>query len=474
MTIHSLTLRDDHLAQLRAHLLRDDGCEHAAYLLCNVASIRNDPWERQAHRKYLSAKVIPVADDQVVESTPVLVTWSTASFVRALREAAANKQVVAVFHNHPPGMAGFSGQDDANEPDLVRLAVNRNGPDTNLLSVILTADGQLAGRVWLQPRKNAHEPLRMVRVIGESWQLHYQGRSAGASLPAFHRQALAFGEALNHDLRKLRIGIVGCGGTGSATAMLLARLGVGQLVLIDNDIVDQTNLNRLHGSRQADADAMRPKVEVVAHAIAEMGLGVRAVPIEAWVGDPACRDALRACDVIFGCTDDHEGRLLLNRFAYYYLVPVIDIGLAIDVDDGEPPSVKALDGRVTVIAPFHTCLLCRGVINAEIARSEAMRRTSPEEYEQRKAEAYVVGEGNPAPAVVTFTTELACMGVNELIHRLQGFRGPDGAAANRVRKFHLGEDRRPGHKPGGPACPVCSGNTVWGKGDVDPFLGRID
>ena len=133
--------------------------------------------------------------------------------------------------------------------------------------------------------------------------------------------------------------------------------------------------------------------------------------------------------MIFGCTDDHEGRLFLNRFAYYYLVPVIDIGLAIDVDDGVPPSVKALDGRVTVVAPAHTCLRCRGVINPEIARGEAMKRATPEEYEQRKAEAYVTGEGNPAPAVVTFTTELACMGVNELLHRLQGFRGPDGAAA---------------------------------------------
>ncbi|MEX2166679.1 MAG: ThiF family adenylyltransferase [Methyloceanibacter sp.] len=473
MTIHSLTLRGEHLAELRDHLLRGDGCEHAAYLLCNVASIRHDPWERQAHRKYLSAKVIPVPDDQVIESTPALVTWSTVSFVHALKEAAANNQVIAVVHNHPPGMIGFSEQDDANEPDLVRLAVNRNGPGTNILSLILTADGQLAGRVWLLPRPYAHEPLRTIRVIGEGWHLHYQGRGQESPLPALHRQALAFGDALNHDLRKLRIAIVGCGGTGSAVAMLLARLGVGQIALIDNDIVDQTNLNRLHGARQADADAMRPKVEVVAHAITELGLGVRAVPVEVLVGDPACRDALRSCDLIFGCTDDHEGRLYLNRFAHYYLTPVIDIGLAMDVDDGTPPSVKALDGRVTVIAPGHTCLLCRGVINPEIARGEAMKRESPEEYEQRKAEAYVIGEGNPAPAVVTFTTELACMGVNELLHRLQGFRGPDGATANRVRKFHLGEDRRPGHKPG-PACPVCSGNALWGKGDVDPFLGRIE
>jgi hypothetical protein len=40
MTTYSLTLRDDHEAQLCSHLPRGDGCEHAAYLICNLASIR--------------------------------------------------------------------------------------------------------------------------------------------------------------------------------------------------------------------------------------------------------------------------------------------------------------------------------------------------------------------------------------------------------------------------------------------------
>lgn len=472
MTAYSLTLSDQHLAQLKTHLLREDGNEHVAYILCNRVSIRHEPWDRHGHQKFLVHRVIPVPDDQIIESTPHLVTWSTASYVHALKEAAANNQVVGIVHNHDNSFPWFSEQDDQNEPDLVQLAVNRSGEGTNLISLILTTDGQLSGRIWLNPAKSAYERLRMIRIIGTEYQFHYHGRSDDSSVPALHRQALAFGNALNNDLRQLRIGIIGCGGTGSALAMLLARLGVAQLLLIDNDIVDQTNLNRLHGSRQADADAMRPKVEVVANAISEMGLGIRTIPIEAWVGDPGCRDALRSCDIIFGCTDDHEGRLFLNRFAYYYITPVIDIGLAIDVGDNLSPSVKALDGRVTVLGPQHTCLLCRGVINPEIARAETMRRTNPEEYEQRKAEAYVIGEGNPSPAVVTFTTELACMAINELIHRIQGFRGPNGAAANRVRKFHLNEDRRPGHKPG-PVCPICNDGKVWGLGDIEPFLGRI-
>ncbi|WP_442579340.1 ThiF family adenylyltransferase [Mesorhizobium sp. ASY16-5R] len=472
MTTYSLTMREDHADLLRAHLLRGDGNEHAAYVLCSRAAIRRDPWDREAHERYHSVRVIPVPDDQVLASSPGLITWSTASYVRALREAAAQGYVVAVVHNHPEAMTWFSSQDDSNEPDLVQLAVNRNGDGTKMLSLLLTADGQWAGRVWLLPRAGAHAPLRIVRILGRRFGLHYEGRGGTASLPAFHRQALAFGRALNDDLARLRVGVVGCGGTGSAVAMLLARLGVGQIVVIDNDIVDRTNLNRLHGARQQDADAMRPKVDVVAESIAAMGLGVKVVAIEAWVGDPECRDALRSCDVIFGCTDDHEGRLFLNRLAYYYLVPVIDVGLAIDVDRGAPPVLRALDGRVSVLTPRETCLICRDIVSAEAARGEAMKRADPEAYEQRKAEAYVVGERNPAPAVVTFTTELACMAVNEMIQRLQGFRDPDGSTAHRVRKFHLGEDRRPRHDPR-PACPICATEDVWGCGDVEPFLGRV-
>ena len=111
-------------------------------------------------------------------------------------------------------MAGFSAQDDANEPELLELAQNRNGLNTQLLSVILTSEGKLLGRLWINQQVNI--PLRMIRIIGSSIDLHYPERGRGVSAPAFHRQALAFGKALNQDLSMLRVGVVGCGGTGSA------------------------------------------------------------------------------------------------------------------------------------------------------------------------------------------------------------------------------------------------------------------
>ena len=472
MTTYSLTLRQDHFETLKTHLIHPDGRERAAYVLCRECCIGADPWDREAHRKILSYEVRPVPADDVVESTRDHVTWRTRSFVAALKAAKVDGMMVAVVHSHPPGMDRFSGQDDRNESDLAQLAINRNGLGTNILSLVLTADGLLGGRIWLAPKKSGHVSLRMIRVMGRDFALHYPGRGHGLSLAAFHRQALALGQALNNDLAALRVGIVGCGGTGSATAMVLARLGAGQLVLIDNDIVDRTNLNRLHGARQADADARHAKVKVVAHTIAETGLGVRVVPIQAWVGDERCRDALRSCDIVFGCTDDNEGRLFLNRLAYYYLIPVIDIGLAIDVGDGDVHEVKAFDGRVTVLQPHTTCLICRNVISTERARAESLRRANPSEYERQKVEAYVVGEGNPSPVVVTFTTEVATMAINEVIHRLQGFRGPEGSADNRVRKFHLMVDRRPGHKPR-EGCRICDRQTIWGRGDDEPFLGLV-
>ena len=473
MSLYSLTLRDVHLDEIKALLLKDDSCEHAAYFLCNLVSIGRDPWDGCLHQKFQISSVIAVPSNQFIESTPNRVTWNTSSFVRVLKQSETENSFVGIVHNHPGGSPHFSNQDDVNESVLVQGAVNRNGYGTKLISLILTPDGQLNGRVWLRPIAGAFENLHTIRTTGRNLRFHNAERSESVPKATWHRQALAFGNAFNKDLRQVRIGIVGCGGTGSATAMLLARLGVGQILLIDNDTVDQTNLNRLHGARQSDVDAIYPKVKTVARAITELGLGVRVIPLKAWVGDPKCRDELRACDVLFGCTDDHEGRLFLNRFAYYYLTTVIDMGLAIEVDKGCPPAVKALDGRVTVLGPTHACLICQGVINPELARAETMRRSDPEIYEQRKTESYVIGEGDPNPAVVTFTTELACMAVNELIHRMQGFRGPRGASPNRVRRFHLNEDRRLLHEPVSD-CPICTNETIWGKGDVEPFMDRVD
>lgn len=467
MSLLDLTIRKADLDGLCGLVGREDGLEAAAYLLCGESCIQSDPWERRSRRRLTVHAVVPIPSEDAISASERHVTWSTTSYIKLIKRAKDEGLVPGIVHTHPRGPARFSDQDDRNEKDLLQTARNRNGDQAVLISVLLTGDGQVRARLW----PDLHGPVDAVavRVAGGRHTVH-SPEADPADLDFLARQTLAFGSSLNAQLRTMRIGVVGCGGTGSATAMLLARLGVGQIALFDDDIVDVTNLNRLHGARRTDADAMRPKVKVVAREITRLGLGIRAVPIRHWIGDPRCRDALKACDVIFGCTDDHDGRLLLNRLAYFYLIPVIDMGLAIDPrPDG--CGLRDLTGRVTVLFPETPCLLCRGIVDPVTARDEGLRRQAPEEYERRKREAYVRGSGDPAPAVVTFTTATACLAIDELLHALTGFRSSAGWVWQRTRRFDHLADRRPGGKSH-PDCPVCSSKDYWGRGDVEPFLDR--
>lgn len=331
MSLLDVVLQERHLQELEKLLTRADGTEAAAYVLCGQSLIGHDPWERRSRRRLTSYEVVAVTPSSADSASRTHVTWSTDSFVRLLRRAREENLVVGIIHTHPQGPAAFSGQDDSNERDLLQLARNRNGPDTTLLSLLWADQAELLARLWEDPKRPTD--AEVVSVVGQVLQFFHRDRTAGG-LEAFARQSLALGPKLTAQLRCLRIAIIGCGGTGSATAFLLARLGIGNLLLIDEDIVDVTNLNRLHGATRADADGMWPKVEVLAREIAGMALGTRVVARRAWVGDAQVREDLKSCDLIFSCTDDHDGRLLLNRLAYFYLIPVIDMGLAIEAAPG--------------------------------------------------------------------------------------------------------------------------------------------
>ncbi|MDO9185867.1 MAG: ThiF family adenylyltransferase [Bacteroidia bacterium] len=464
---NTLTLTQEHYDQLKNHLIREDGLERVAYILCGRSFLENNIWDEEHEERFLSREIITVPDEELIESEKYKVTWDTNSFLAVLKKAESKNFAIAVVHNHPTGVNHFSSVDDEHEPALFKLAFNRNGGTRAHLSLIITPDGNLIGRAWDCNLRSTD--LSFIRILGDNYKFLYPHQKKFHTHEAFHRQQLAFGKTLIQDLSKLKVGIVGCGATGSATAMLLARLGIGHILLIDKDVVEITNLNRLHGAKSKDID--KPKVKVIALEIEEMGLETKVVPIQDWVSSNEAKNALKSCDVIFGCTDDNSGRLLINRLAYFYLIPVIDMGLAIIVSNEEPPSIRNLNGRVTVLFPGCSCLLCNGVINATQANAESLKRNDPDGYERLKAEAYVLGEQNPSPAVITFTTEIATVAVNEFIHRIQGYRST-GAVNHRLRFFHMDMDLKPLNKSR-IECKICSNTSYWGRGDMEPFLDMV-
>lgn len=463
---YTLTITEEHYNELKSYLIKDDGLERPAILLCGRSLINEDVWDGGPEERFLSKIVIPVPESEIISNSTIAVQWETNTFRKALKIAEAKNLAVCLVHNHPNDALMYSAIDDENEPSLIRTIFNRNGGERSHASLVITPAGDLFGRAWtkhLNPQS-----FSMIRVLGNRFSFHYHDKHTSINREIFQRQQLAFGKALNNDLSKLKIGIIGCGATGSATVHLLASIGVGQILLIDNDLVEKSNLSRLHGATAADADAGRPKVDVLRDYIAGAGIGARVRIIKDWVGSSYCREAIKSCDIVFGCTDDHGGRIFLNRFAHFYLIPVIDMGIVIEPSQDEPPRILALQGRLTVIFPGNICLLCRGTVNPRLAGEEHLKRTDPMGYERQKDEAYVIGGGDPSPAVITFTTEVATMAVNELINRITGFK-KNGAENSIMRFFDRSEDGKPGAKRR-EECPICVSNNYWGKGDIKPFM----
>ena len=464
MTRYTFTVLEEQRAALHHSLFRDDS-EYAALILCG-RSLTVDPWSGQPEERFLAHEVIEVDPSAFLERTPISLTWATTPFFNLLKRAEARNFAVAAIHSHPKGPLRFSPADDIADKELFEIAFNRLDSPRPHLALVMDQRGDLVGRAY-GPDLKPHA-LDMIRIIGGRWRFAYPDQE-NSTVPEFDRQVRAFGKQSTIELGQLRVGIVGCGGMGSAIAMLLVRIGVRRLVLLDPDRVDETNLNRLHGSTRVDANLGRLKVDVVGKAIANIGLPISVLRYPDHVDDKQTRDVVRSCDVLFGCTDDHLGRNFLNRLAHFYLIPVVDMGLLIEPK--KAGGYDVFDGRVTVVQPGYPCQVCRGLINPDFMVAEGLQRRDPELYKQHRRAGYVVGAPDPSPVVVTFTTEVAAMAVNEFFQRLNGFRGEAGSVSERVRRFDEVKDFDT--LPAGKSrdgCPLCKRRRYDGRGDMERFL----
>lgn len=307
-------------------------------------------------------------------------------------------------------------------------------------------------------------PLDSVRVLDHRWRLLLAAGGAGGLAAAFDRQIRAFGPDGQRLLAQLRVGVVGAGGTGSAVCEQLIRLGVGELLVIDPDVIndDGSNITRVYGSTMNDIGV--PKVDIVARAASQIGLGTKVSPVQGSINDETTARLLTDCDVVFGCTDDNRGRMTLSRLAVWYLIPVIDMGVKLTSSDG---TLTCIEGRVTIIGPETGCLQCRGRINPEALQAEVLQ---PAERADRVAEGYAIGLAERDPAVVAFTTGVASQAISEFLARTFSL-DDEPPSTELLMRFHRRDIRRntrtgkPGH--------WCTGSRNVGAADATPFLGTV-
>lgn len=395
------------------------GHERAAIVLFKRLSIAVGSLQKSD--RFIAVAIHMFEDAWVTGSSSSHIAFETRPLREYFRRCEEESLVFGFAHNHPTGFPNFSDTDDANELTLLEAISNRNGREVSLVGLLWTQDAWKArvrtGRVPKEAVSARHILVtdRPVRV--------YRANAVGKQDDAHARHAAAFGAPFVHTLHSLRAAVIGLGGTGSPTATLLARSGVGELVLIDPDNLEESNLNRVRGAGRPDVG--RNKAAILEHYISSLGLGINVTSLPLHVDSPQGVDALASCDVIFGCTDDQIGREVLNTSAYAYAQPYIDVGLGgqLAQDADGRPYLRYHHGRVSTILPeAGECLFCQGVLTEQWIRRDYALRENPKMDDAQARERYLEGGGEQAPGVGPFTSAIADFSVATFFDLIAPFR----------------------------------------------------
>jgi len=197
--------------------------------------------------------------------------------------------------------------------------------------------------------------------------------------------------------------------------------------------------------------------------IQQAGGSVEVVPTHRGAPEQPLPDdvARRLADVdfFFCCTDSHGSRAVLSQLAYQYLVPCIDTGVSITVQQGR---ISHITGRVQMLAPGLSCLTCAGLLDADAVRRDLMT-----DYE-RQADPYFIGAHEPQPAVISLNGTVVSLAVTMFLAAVT-----DGPAEARYQLYNgiTGMVRAVMNTPD-PTCIVCSPNGALARGDEWPLPAR--
>lgn len=326
---------------------------------------------------------------------------------RVSKRARLDKTGLVFVHSHPGNVPpNFSPVDDEGELHLTRFLSHRN-PNATHLAVVISRGGVCARRV------GTREKVRVVSLGEDREVLYPKLHSTSATEHKYDRQVRAFGMEGQRAIQQLRVAIVGLGGTGSIVAEQLVHLGVRDFILIDPDVVDETNLNRIANATINDIGT--GKVDVARRYLVAME---RMVKVETITGDivrERYAHPLLNADLIFGCTDSHGSRAVIQQIAYQYLIPCIDVGSTIVVSGRK---VAYMIGRVQMLTPGLGCFTCSNLLDPNEVRRDMMSDV------ERKVDPYLQGAREPAPAVMSINGTVASLGVTMFLSHVAHIPAP--------------------------------------------------
>jgi molybdopterin/thiamine biosynthesis adenylyltransferase/rhodanese-related sulfurtransferase len=193
---------------------------------------------------------------------------------------------------------------------------------------------------------NVQGRLAEWKALGGAWEMPTQILS-DAERRRYSRQLLIpeIGQEGQRKLLDARVLMIGAGGLGSPAALYLAAAGIGTLGIVDDDVVDESNLQRqvLH---TADRVGM-PKTESAEMTLTALNPDVAVIRHPMRLGPENVEALMAGYEVIVDGTDNFETRYLLNDVAVAHRKPVVH------------GSIYRWDGQVTTFVPYEgPCYRC--------------------------------------------------------------------------------------------------------------------
>ncbi len=384
------------------HLFSSAG-EHFAFLQASWTSSLGEP-------VFIVRDAILVPDDHVHRSRS---GWelTTEGIIDVINTAVRSNDVLVEVHNHGGIRPRFSRTDRdglQSFPSYVMSSLPGRP-----YGATVWGDSTIYGEFFLPDGRSG--AINSIVVVGERFQqLVSRDDDTRHVASAFDRQLPWFTTEGQRALGRIRVGIVGNGGTGSQLLQNLVYLGVRDFVLIDDDDADTTSMNRLVTATAADIGTPKSMlgrrfVKSIAPEASVMVIGEKVQSINAV-------DVLKGVDILFGCFDNDGARLVLNEIALAYSIPYFDLGVGIEIEN---ETVTVAGGRVIAVLPNGPCLHCMKQIDVEEAR---FFLSNVKEQEHQVARGYVHGMEVKAPSVVSLNATIAAVATNEFAVYVSGIR----------------------------------------------------
>jgi hypothetical protein len=453
------------------NILKLSGAQHKAlydHLFCGdeneaVALLRCGRNIHNGDHTLTVKEITLIPYDKCYERKPDLVRWPT-SLVNPLLEAAAkDDSAIVKIHCHPGGGEFFSGYDNESDEGLFSCIHNWLDSRQPHASCIMLPGGRIFGRFFFPDMQT--ERIDKIAVAGSDISIwnYYDGNGYDNTLHS--RNLQTFGSKTIHLLSNLKIGIIGCSGTGSIVTEQLKRLGVGTLVLVDPEVIEAVNLNRIIGATHEDAVKGVKKVEVMQREIEKAGFGTKVIPFGKHISHYDVVKELAQCDVLFGCVDSAEGRHIANQISSHYLLPLFDLGVRLDTDGNG--GIEGIYGTVHYIQPSGSSLLSRKVYTPKRLDSEITKRQDEDFYAKNQ---YLQTTGEVSAAVISVNMQIAAIAVNEFLARIHPYRNISNEEVDAIRVLFSDLCTRTEEYK----APCLVFSKLTGLGDTRPLLNNIE